>query len=135
MTATLTPDEQATLRKAAFGAVTLVSIAYPGAVSTARENIAGAKVLTGATGLTGEILSGKDKVKLTGRAAAEIANEVLPALSATVAALDPTDPAEADNFRTIVTTAAQQAAATGSGPNPAQTLMIDKIQAALGTPA
>jgi hypothetical protein len=135
MTATLTPDEQATLRKAAFGAVTLVSIAYPGAVSTARENIAGAKVLTGATGLTGEILSGKDKVKLTGRSAAEIANEVLPALSATVAALHPIDPAEADNFRTIVTTAAQQAAATGSGPNPAQTLMIDKIQTALGTPA
>jgi hypothetical protein len=135
MAPTLTPDEQATLRKAAFGAVTLVSIAYPGAVSTARENIAGAKVLTGATGLTGEILSGKDKVKLTGRSAAEIADEVLPALSATAAALDATDPAEADNFRTIVTTAAEQAAATGPGPNPAQTLMIGKIKAALGTPA
>ena len=135
MAATLTPDEQATLRKAAFGAVTLVSIAYPGAVSTARENIAGAKVLTGATGLTGQILSGKDKVNLTGRSAAEIAHEVLPALTATVAALDATDPAEADNFRTIVTTAVEQAAATGSGPNPAQTLMIDKIKAALGTPA
>jgi len=112
-----------------------VSIAYPGAVSTARENIAGAKVLTGATGLTGQILSGKDKVNLTGRSAAEIADEVLPALTATVAALDATDPAEADNFRTIVTTAVEQAAATGSGPNPAQTLMIDKIKAALGTPA
>ena len=104
-------------------------------MSTARENIAGAKVLTGATGLTGQILSGKDKVNLTGRSAAEIAHEVLPALTATVAALDATDPAEADNFRTIVTTAVEQAAATGSGPNPAQTLMIDKIKAALGTPA
>ena len=61
-------------------------------MSTARENIAGAKVLTGATGLTGQILSGKDKVNLTGRSAAEIAHEVLPALTATVAALDATDP-------------------------------------------
>jgi hypothetical protein len=123
------------LRKAAFGAVTLASIAYPGAVSTVRENIAGAKVLTGATGLTGKILSGKGKVKLTGQSVAEIADEVLPALSAAVAALNAIDLAEADTFRAIVTTAIEQAVATGSGPNPAQTLMIGKIRAALGTPA
>jgi len=133
MTATLTPDEQATMRKAAYGAVTLVSVAYPGPVSTARENIAGARVLTGATGLTGKILSGKGKVKLAGRSAAEIADEVLPALSATTAILDATDPAESGNFRAVVTTAVEQAAATGSGPNPAQALMLDKIKSALGT--
>ena len=42
---------------------------------------------------------------------------------------------QADTFRAIVTTAIEQAVATGSGPNPAQTLMIGKIRAALGTPA
>ncbi|MBV9312372.1 MAG: hypothetical protein JO100_01265 [Pseudonocardia sp.] len=94
--------------------------------------MAGSRVLSGATGVVGEVLSGKDKFKITGRTAAAVADEVLPALSSTVALLNAQDPSEARNFRTMVTVALREAAATTDGPSPAQTVMIDKIRAALG---
>ncbi|MEV5508696.1 hypothetical protein [Streptomyces orinoci] len=128
----LTSEEQITLKKAAYGAVTLVSLAYPGAWSSTKENVVGAKVLTGATGAVGRILSGKDKFRLDGKNTADIADEVLPALTATVAALQIKSPAETEEFRRAVTTAVRQAAAsTKGGASPAQTDMIAKITAAL----
>ncbi|WP_431040768.1 hypothetical protein ACQUSR_01915 [Streptomyces sp. P1-3] len=128
----LTGDERLTLKKAAFGAVTLVSLAYPGAWSATKENIVGAKVLTGATGIVGRVLSGKAKFDLKGENTADIADEVLSALRATVATLDAKAPAETQEFRRAVTTAVQQAAdSTGRGTSPAQADMITKITAAL----
>ncbi|MFJ4188223.1 hypothetical protein [Kitasatospora sp. NPDC089509] len=129
----LTADEQTTLRKAAYGAVTLISLAYPGALSATRENIAGAKVLTGATGAVGRVLSGKGKFELNGKTTADIADEVLPALAQTVATLEAKAPQESTEFRRVVTTAVRQAAAATRGPKPAQADMIDKITAALAT--
>ncbi|MFB7666350.1 hypothetical protein ACFC1R_20750 [Kitasatospora sp. NPDC056138] len=131
----LTRDEQTTLKKAAFGAVTLLSLAYPGAWSTTKENVVGAKVLTGTTGIVGRVLSGKDKFDIKGRTTAEIADEVLTALTSTVATLDAKAPAETAEFRRAVTTAVRQAAAsTRRGTSPAHTDMIAKITAALGAP-
>lgn len=129
----LTSDEQTALKKAAYGAVTLVSLAYPGAWSSAKENIVGAKVLTGATGIVGRILAGKDKFDIGGKTTADIADEVLAALRSTVTALAAKAPAETDEFRRVVTTAVQQAAAsTRGGVNLAQADMIGKITNALG---
>jgi hypothetical protein len=132
MSAILTPEERVTLKMAAYGAVTLLSLADPGVVSTTRESIAGSKALSGSTGLVGTILAGKDKFTLKGHTAAEVADEVLPALSSTVELLEGQDPSEAGNFRTTVTVAVRQAAAATGGPSPAQSVMIDKIRAALG---
>lgn len=126
----LTIQERETIKTAAYGAVTLVSIAYPGAISTTKINVVGAKVLTGATGVVGEVLAGKDKVHIEGKSTSEIAATVLPALSAAVGVLQAKAPAEVDSFRRIVTTALEQS--TGSNPNPAQAEMISKVKAALG---
>lgn len=129
----LTDSEQSTLRKAAYGAVTLVSLAYPGTWSTTVENIAGAKVLNGATGIVGRVLSGKQKFDLKGSSTAEIADQVLPALSETIEALGAKAPTEVGEFRRAVMTAVRQAAATTRrGEIPAQADMIEKIDAALG---
>jgi hypothetical protein len=132
MSTTLTDDEQSTLKMSAFGAVQLLSMTYGSSWSTAKENIAGAKILTGATGLVGEVLSNKQKFKIKGRSIAEIADEVLPALTATTAVLEAKEPQEVQNFRTIVTIAVEQVATCTSDITPAQALMIDKIKTALG---
>jgi hypothetical protein len=100
-------------------------------ISATRENIAGSKALTGATGLVGTILAGKDKFTIKGRTAAEVADEVLPALTSTVKLLEDQDPGEADNFRSTVTIAVRQAVDATHGPSPAQSAMIDKIHAVL----
>ncbi len=127
----LTRSEQVTLRTAAYGAVILISLALPGVVSATRQNVTGAKILTGATGIVGRVLSGKGKFYLKGASAAEIADQVLPALGETVETLAAKAPAEVGEFRRAVLTAVRQAAATGRGAGPAHNDMIDKIQAAL----
>lgn len=132
MSAILTPEERVTLKKAAYGAVSLVSMANPGVVSSTKENLAGSKALNAATGLVGMVLASKDKFKINGGNTAEIADDVLPALTSTVELLQSQDPDEASNFRVTVNVAMQQAAAATGGPNPAQVVMIDKIRAALG---
>lgn len=130
----LTSGEQDTLRKAAYGAVNLVAIAYPGLVASAKANTAGALVLASATGAVGQLLADKGKITYAGKTTAEIAGEVLPALTATVATLRTKDPAELAEFRRAVTIAVDQAA-TAIGPNPARADMTAKITAALDADA
>ena len=133
MTQLLDPQERQTLRTAAYGAVTLVSVAYPGAISTTKTNVVGAMVLTGATGLAGAALSGKGDARLPKGTAAQVADVVLPALRNSVQLLESKDPEEADNFRRIVIAAVEQgASATRGGINPAQQEMISKVKGALG---
>lgn len=130
----LTGDEQLTLKKAAFGAIQLLSVANPGVLgySATKENMAGARVLSGAVGTVGHVLNNKDKIKITGTPA-DIAGEVLPALTATVKTLEAKVPDQVDEFRRLVTNSVEQAArSTGHGQiSPAQAEMISKITAAL----
>jgi hypothetical protein len=128
----LRETENQTIRTAAYGAVVLVSIAYPGMVSTARANVVGAKILTGATGVVGEILSAKGDPKVNGRSTAEIADKTFAALARAVEILSAKVPDEVEDFRRIVTIAVEQAAeATGGGATPAEREMISKIKRAL----
>jgi hypothetical protein len=71
-------------------------------------------------------------LKLNGKSTAEIADKVLPALTASMSLLKEQDPAEADNFRSTVITAIEAGArAERGGPGPAMTEMIRKITEAL----
>lgn len=107
------------MKTAAYGAVTLLSLAYPGAVSAARQNASGATVLTGATGIVGHVLTGKRTVEVTGRSATEVAGQVLPAPTATMRTLQAKAPEAAPEFRRVVTSAITLAAAPrGAGPPP-----------------
>jgi hypothetical protein len=128
----LTDQEKATLKTAAFGAVTLVSVASPGAISTPKTNMAGAKVLSGATGLTGQVINGKPYPKLPSGSTADTAAVVLPALTESVNILQAKAPDEVDNFRRIVTIAVEQgASSSGGGINAAEAEMISKVKQAL----
>ncbi|MGW1341926.1 hypothetical protein ACWCOV_12835 [Kribbella sp. NPDC002412] len=131
MSITLTDQDKTTLATAAHGAVALIAAA--GLKSAGKIAVAGSLALAAATGPVGHALADKQKgVKLNGKTTAEIADTVLPALTASMSLLEQQDPAEAGNFRSTVLTAIEAGArAERGGPGPALTEMTRKITEAL----
>ncbi|MGH4033437.1 hypothetical protein ACQB60_31380 [Actinomycetota bacterium Odt1-20B] len=129
---TLTTEDKNTLRTAAYGAVSLLAAAdatgSPHKVATH-----GTLALNAATGPIGHVLAEKSKIKgLYGKSTADLADHVLPALTAAMALLSEQVPAEAANFRSIVTVAVDAATQARKGaPSPAVAAMIRKINGAL----
>ncbi|MEV0333377.1 hypothetical protein [Nocardia sp. NPDC050717] len=124
---TLTDQDKVTLRTAAYGAVSLLAAA--GAPHKAIAQ--GTTALTSATGLTGHVLSAKSRdIRLPGKTVAQLADHVLPALTAAMACLAD-QPGEAANFRDTVLVAVDAAHAGKAAPSPAVTAMAAKIAAAL----
>ncbi|WP_405134778.1 hypothetical protein [Nocardia sp. NBC_01388] len=132
-TLALTAQNEATVRSAAYGAVSLISAASD---KPHKAAIAGSLALTAATGQIGHVLNAKSKdIHLSGKTIADLADQVLPALTAAATLLDQQSPTEADNFRTTVLVALEAAAATGRNghPGPVVTEMTRKVTAALHT--
>ncbi|WP_433722009.1 hypothetical protein ACQP0C_20245 [Nocardia sp. CA-129566] len=129
VTITLTDQDKSTLRTAAYGAVSLLAAAGAPHKGSTQASI----VLTSATGLVGHVLTAKSKdIHLQGKSVAELADQVLPALTAAMALLGQQHPGEADNFRDTVLLAVEAAARSGKGePSPAVAAMARKITAAL----
>ncbi|GAB0101167.1 hypothetical protein JMUB6875_01310 [Nocardia sp. JMUB6875] len=130
-TLNLTADDKATIRSAAYGAVSLVSAA---ADKPHKASTAGSIALLSATGPIGHVLNAKSKdIHLSGKNVAQLADQVLPALTAAVTVLEQQDPAEADNFRTTVLVALEAAASTGRNgqPGPVVAEMTRKVTAAM----
>ncbi|WP_330252639.1 hypothetical protein OG874_42420 [Nocardia sp. NBC_00565] len=132
MSSTLTDQDKSTLRTAAYGAVSLMAAAdatgKPHKVATN-----GSIALYSATGPIGHVLAAKSKdIKLKGKSVAELADHVLPALTAAMSLLEKQDPAEADNFRSTVLVAIEAATRTHHGqPSPTLAEMSRKITEAL----
>ena len=127
----LTDNDKLTLATAAHGAITLITAA--GVKSAGKVAVAGALALSAATGPVGHALAEKQKrVKLKGKSTAELADTVLPALTASMSLLQQQDQTEAANFRSTVLTAVEAGArAERGGTGPAMTEMIRKITEAL----
>ncbi|KAF0846001.1 hypothetical protein [Nocardia caishijiensis] len=127
-TITLTDQDKATLRTAAYGAVSLIAAA--GAPHKAVSH--GSVALTSATGLVGHVLSTKSRdIRLPGKTVAELADTVLPSLTAAMAVLA-AYPGEAANFRDTVLVAIDAATRPAKGAaRPAVTAMAAKITGAL----
>lgn len=132
MSVTLTAQDKVTLRTAAYGAVTLMSAAGS-AGSPHRAATEGSIALATATGPVGHVLAERTRIKdLNHKSTAELADRVLPALTATMSLLKKQDPAEADNFRGTVTIAVEASVRSHRGePGPAMTEMARKIAGAL----
>ncbi|MGV9306303.1 serine hydrolase domain-containing protein [Nonomuraea sp. NPDC003727] len=131
MTIILSDQDKSILRTAAYGAVSLMAAAgAAGKPHTIATN--GSIALGSATGLVGHVLAeypnGKD---LGGKSVAEIADRVLPALTAAMNLLKKQDPAEADNFRSTVLVAVETAQVHQSRPIPTTAEMARKITEAL----
>ncbi|MEU7003894.1 hypothetical protein [Nonomuraea sp. NPDC046570] len=132
MSITLSDQDKLTLRTAAYGAVSLMTVA-DATGKPHRAAVDGSIALGSGTGLVGHVLATYPKgVDLSGKSVAELADLVLPALTAAMSLLKKQAPAEADNFRSTVIVAIEAAARTHRGvPSPTLTDMIRKIIAAL----
>jgi hypothetical protein len=132
MSITLTDQDKATLRTAAYGAVSLLSGA-DAAGSPHKVATDGSIALASATGPIGHVLSAKTRdIDLNGKSVAELADHVLPALTAAMSLLSKQDPAEADNFRSTVILAIEAATRAHKGqPSPTMADMTGKILGAL----
>ncbi|MGW3346619.1 hypothetical protein ACWDA3_25170 [Nonomuraea rubra] len=128
MTITLTDQDQHTLRLAGWGAVFLMSAA-DAAGSAHKAGTHGSIALTSATGLIGHVLAKAPKGVKYGKNVAELADQVLPALTASIGLLKQQAPEEADNFRRTVLVCVE--AAQQGRPNPTTTEMARKITEAL----
>jgi D-alanyl-D-alanine carboxypeptidase len=128
MSVTFSEQDKLTLRTAAWGAVSLMSAA--GAAGSAHKAATeGSIALTSATGPVGHVLAKAPKGVKYGKTVAELADQVLPALTASVNLLNQQAPAETDNFRRTVLVAIE--AATPAEPSPTMTEMARKITEAL----
>ncbi|MGW7089365.1 hypothetical protein ACWGH2_38595 [Streptomyces sp. NPDC054871] len=136
MSLALTNQDKATLRTAAYGAVSLLAAA-DAAGSPHKAATHGSIALASATGPIGHVLAGSSKdIKLHGKSVAELADHVLPALTAAMDLLGKQDPAEADNFRGTVVVALEAAARPHRGaPSPTVVEMNRKITKALDAAA
>jgi hypothetical protein len=132
MSVTLSDQDKITLRTAAYGAVSLMAAAA-GVNSPHKVATQGSIALHSATGLVGHVLSEKSSAgELSGKSTAELADRVLPALTAAMELLKKQAPEEAGNFRSTVLVSAETAAQAGKGaPSPTLTEMIRKITEAL----
>lgn len=134
MSITLNEQDQRTLQTAAYGAVSLMSAAAvagkPGAHRAATD---GSIALNSATGLVGHVLAKYPKgLDLSSKTVAQLADQVLPALTEATNVLRQQAPAEVDNFRNTVIVAVEAAAQVHKGqPSPTMADMIRKITAAL----
>ncbi|MFI6318881.1 hypothetical protein ACIBG8_15235 [Nonomuraea sp. NPDC050556] len=131
MSITLTDQDKTTLRLAGWGAVSLMSAA---GIAESAHKVAthGSIALTSATGLAGHVLSQAPKGVKWGKTTAELADQVLPALTASVSLLNQQDPAEAANFRSTILVAIEASARTHQGPpSPTMAEMMRKITEAL----
>ncbi|MCK2215290.1 beta-lactamase family protein [Actinomadura sp. ATCC 31491] len=135
MSITLSEQDESTLRTAAWGAVSLMSAA--GAAGSAHKVATeGAIALTSATGLVGHVLATAPKGMKYGKSVAELADQVLPALAASMSLLNQRDPAEAGNFRHTVLVAVEASTRPQHGtPGPTLTEMARKITEALDAAA
>jgi hypothetical protein len=131
MSLALTDQDKLTLRTAAWGAVSLMSAAGA-AGSPHKVATHGSIALTSATGPVGHVLTKAPKGVKYGKSVADLADVVLPALTAAMSLLKQQAPAEADNFRNTVIVAIEASARTQNGdPSPTMTEMARKITTAL----
>ncbi|WP_283133472.1 hypothetical protein [Rhizohabitans arisaemae] len=130
MSVTLTDQDKLTLRTAAYGAVALMTAAGV-AGRPHRAATHGSIALGSATGLVGHVLA-KTPKGLNFKTTAELADHVLPALTAAMSLLREQAPAEADNFRRTVLVAIEAATRTQRDElSPPMAEMARKITEAL----
>lgn len=134
MSVTFTDQDKATLRTAAYGAVSLISATSVAGGSPHKAATDGSIALGSATGPIGHVLADvkTKEITLPGKNVAELADQVLPALTAAMILLKRQDPAEADNFRSTVLVAVESATRPQkAAPAPTLVDMTRKITAAL----
>lgn len=125
-----TDQEKDTIRRAAFGAMGLVSKADPGFFASFSESFAGAKALAAAPPQIAELLQG-GLIAPTASTMQEFEAQTLQRLreSMQITAKDPADQAA---LRDVILAACQHVADASKGTSSAERDMIEKVRQAVG---
>lgn len=128
-----TDAEHETIRNSAFGAIALVSKADPGFFATFKESMAGSRAFAAAPQPVQELLRSGGFPSAPHGDAAEVERQVLGGLDEAMSILSGKDPAAAHGYREVILAAADAVAKAVSGVDPAESAVIEKIRAALGS--
>jgi hypothetical protein len=120
-----------TLKRAAFGAVFMVSNADPGVLSMVKESFAASNVIAGSTGLVREVLTTGGLPQLSTESPDDVESVAVPALRRAVELLRDRAPDELENYCQTVLRAAEHVALASDGVSTAEAAMLDKIRNAL----
>ena len=124
----LTSEQQSTVRRAAYGAISLVSQADPGFFDMFSESMAGSKALAAAPQPVREMLGG---MAMPPRGSKEhIESEILSDLQESMQILA-ADPAQRDGFRSVILEACRKVAEAKGGVSAEEQAMIDRIRGAV----
>lgn len=126
-------SEKQTLRNAAYGAVFLVSNAEPGMFDMIKESFAASKSFAQASGDMQGVFRGMSMPSIPKGNPADLEPGVLSELSNSVKTLEQKAPDDADAYRHIVIDACTNAAQAAKGVSAAETEMLGKVTAALGS--
>lgn len=129
----LTDDERALVRRAAFGAIALVSSADPGFFATFKESMAGSKALEEAPEDVQELLREGGMPELQTGSKEEVEDSVLGELRQVMRVLSAKAPRQANGFRKVILDAADRVALASEGVAAEEQATIEKIRAALST--
>lgn len=129
----LTDDEHALVRRAAFGAIALVSNADPGFFATFKESMAGSKALQDAPEGVRELLAeGGMPAPRTG-SPEEVEAGVLNDLRQVMRVLSAKAPRQVTGFRDVLLDATDRVARASDGVAPEEQAVIDRIRTAIST--
>ncbi|OLT23293.1 hypothetical protein BJF81_11440 [Ornithinimicrobium sp. CNJ-824] len=127
----LTEDEQALVKRSAFGAIALVSRSDPGFLAMFKESMAGSRAFQEAPPGVQELLrEGGFPTPVTG-SPEEVERTVLDELSRAVDVLRAKAPAQAEGYRDVVLAAADRVAQASDGVAPEEQEMIGRIRLAV----
>lgn len=125
----LTKEQNDTVRRAAFGAVALVSKAEPGFFAMFKESMAGSQAFAQAPQGVKEMLSGGLVAPPTG-SSEQVESQILADLTEAKQLLAG-DPSAQAGFRDVILAACQQVAEAAKGVSAEETAVIEKVRAAV----
>jgi hypothetical protein len=127
---TFTESEKNILRTAAYGSVLLLSLARPGAVSSTKQNIAGALALTAVPGPVGDAFNERADLDLKGTYP-QVARIVLPAITEALAIVASKSPTDVEVFRAALTAAIADAVSSTRVQTNAQKNAVEQLTRAI----
>lgn len=124
-----TDEDKDTIRRAALGAVSLVSSAQPGFFDMFRETLAGSQVFAKAPANIQELLKGGFMRPPTG-SKEQVEAELLADLTRATQILSP-NPADLEGYRDVILDACRQVAEAAKGVAPDEEAMIQRVRDAV----
>lgn len=122
-------QDKDTIRRAALGAVSLVSMAQPGFFDMFRESMAGSKVFAKAPPHIQDLLKGGFMLPPTG-SPDQVESELLAELTRATQILS-ANPADLEGYRSVILDACEQVAGAAKGVSPEEEAMIQRVRDAV----